>query len=134
MSSASTPRISTSRSTGIGNIGGTGLCRRNKVLRAVVVTIKVVDDPAAALAGLKLQVETGGQPASVNVTVPESGGEKVVTVNEVELPALMEFAPGEAATPAGAGPLKVNTVLPPHSKTFGVAPLHKDASNAVTMK
>jgi hypothetical protein len=114
--------------------GGSNLREGTKPLFTVVVTMSVVDDPPVTLVGLNPQVETGGHPETVNATVPESGGEKVPIVYDAVPPELMDVELGDAVTPAGEGPPKVKTVLPPHSITLGVAPLHNDASNTVTMK
>ena len=90
--------------------------------------------PATTLAAENVQVETGGHPAIENVTCPLSGGLSVLMVNVAVAPAVIDIEEGDAFSPAGIGPLKLNTVFPPHSAEFVPAGGHSVVSNAVTMK
>ena len=72
------------------------------------------------LAEVNLHVETGGQPAMVSVTCPESGGASVLIVKEADPPAVTDIETGWAVTPPGNGPAKLKTVLPPHSSPEGL--------------
>ena len=67
---------------------------RSEVVLAEVVTFSVVEDPAVMLAEVNAQVETGGHPARVSVTCPESGGANVVIVKEADPPAVTDMATG----------------------------------------
>jgi hypothetical protein len=77
-----------------------------EVLVAVVVTVIDVELPAVTVAGLNVQVATGGQPATTNEIEPESGGARVAMVNAAEPPADIVVEVGIAFTPTGDGPLK----------------------------
>jgi hypothetical protein len=101
---------------------------------AVVTTLSEMDPPATTLAAENVQVETGGHPAIEKVTCPLSGGLSVLIVNVAVAPAVIEIEEGDAFSPAGIGPLKLNTVFPPHSAEFVPAGGHSVVSNAVTMK
>jgi hypothetical protein len=101
---------------------------------AAVTTLSEMDPPATTLAAENVQVETGGHPAIENVTWPLSGGLSVLIVNVAVAPAVIDIAEGDAFSPAGIGPLKLNTVVPPHSAEFVPVGGHSVVSNAVTMK
>jgi hypothetical protein len=101
---------------------------------AAVTTLKEMDPPATTLAAENVHVETGGHPAIENVTCPLSGGLSVLTVNVAVPPAVIDVEEGDAFSPAGIGPLKLNTVLPPHSAEFVPVGGQRVVSNAVTMK
>ena len=105
-----------------------------EVVLAEVVTFRVVEVPAVMLAEVNAQVETGGQPAMVSATCPESGGAKVAIVKEADPPAVTDVVTGWAATPPGNGPAKLRTVFPPHSAPDKLFLLQSVKSKAVTMK
>jgi hypothetical protein len=115
-----------------------GINRRKPVpgvvtLLAVVVTVRVFGVPAVTVVEVKVQVESGGQPARLKLTCPESGGASVLIVNTIVPPAVIVPALGDAAKPAGVGPLKLKTVLPPHSLTSEPAGGHNVVSKTETM-
>jgi hypothetical protein len=101
---------------------------------AVVRTLSEIDPPATTFAAENVQVETGGHPAIENVTCPLSGGLSVLSMKVADPPALIDVEAGDAFSPAGIGPLKLNTVVPPHSAEFVPVGGHNVVSNAVTMK
>jgi len=101
---------------------------------AVVVTLNEIDPPATTVPGENVHVETGGHPAIENVICPLNGGLSVLIVNIADAPALMDIAGGDAISPAGIGPLKLITAVPPHSAEFVPAGGHCVVSNTVTMK
>ena len=93
-----------------------------------------MDPPATTFAAENVQVETGGHPAIENVTCPLSGGLRVLSMKVADPPAVIDVEEGDAFSPAGIGPLKLNTVLPPHSAEFVPAGGHSVVSKAVTIK
>jgi hypothetical protein len=119
--------------------GRNGATRRKlflgvNLLLAVVATVSMLEVPAVTVVEANVHVESGGQPARLKLTCPESGGASVLIVNVIEEPAVMVARLGEAARPAGVGPLKLKTVLPPHSLANEPAGGHCVVSKTLTMK
>ncbi len=100
----------------------------NEVVLAEVLTFNIVEVPAVMPAEVNVHVETGGQPAIVRVTCPESGGASVPMVNEADPPAMTDIETGATVTPPGNGPAKLKTVLPPHSAPLWFAAVHRAES------